>query len=71
MNVETIQIDAADLRKLLGAANGDAALLYLFIRGATTLPWPGTACPSANPGSAAPPLHCGSLDFGRKTGEVR
>ena len=32
MNIESIQIDGTELRKLLGAASGDAALLYLFIR---------------------------------------
>ncbi len=32
MNIENLQIDRADLRKLLGTASGDAALLYLFIR---------------------------------------
>ena len=33
MNIESIQIEAGDLRRLLAAANGDAALLYLYIRG--------------------------------------
>ena len=32
MNTESIQIDQLQLRKLLGAASGDAALLYLYIR---------------------------------------
>lgn len=32
MNIENITIDSGDLRRLLSAANGDAALLYLFIR---------------------------------------
>ena len=32
MNTESLYIDEADLRKLLAAASGDAALLYLFIR---------------------------------------
>ena len=32
MNMEPIRIDPADLRKLLGAASGDAALLYLYVR---------------------------------------
>ena len=32
MNTEALQIDAADLRRLLGAASGDAALVYLYIR---------------------------------------
>ena len=31
--MENITIDGADLRKLLGAASGDAALLYLYLRG--------------------------------------
>ena len=31
--METITIDAEDARKLLGASSGDAALLYIFIRG--------------------------------------
>jgi len=31
MNIENLTIDASDLRKLLGAASGDAALLYLYI----------------------------------------
>ncbi len=33
MNLESIQIENLDLRKLLAAASGDAALLYLYIRG--------------------------------------
>lgn len=32
MNIQSIQIDAVDLRKLLGTLSGDAALLYLYIR---------------------------------------
>lgn len=32
MNIQSIQIDAVDLRKLLGASSGDAALLYLYIQ---------------------------------------
>ena len=32
MNIDRIEIDQADLRKLLSAANGDAALLYLYLR---------------------------------------
>jgi hypothetical protein len=32
MNIESIQIEGGDLRRLLGAASGDAALLYLYIR---------------------------------------
>jgi DnaD/phage-associated family protein len=32
MNNEGLHIEAADLRKLLGAANGDAALVYLYLR---------------------------------------
>ncbi|MBQ7817468.1 MAG: DnaD domain protein [Oscillospiraceae bacterium] len=31
MNLEFLTIEGADVRKLLGAASGDAALLYLFI----------------------------------------
>ncbi len=31
MNMEFLTIDAVDVRKLLGAASGDAALLYLYI----------------------------------------
>lgn len=31
--MESITIDAEDARKLLGAASGDAALLYIYIRG--------------------------------------
>lgn len=31
MNIQNITIDAVDARKLLGAANGDAALLYIYI----------------------------------------
>ena len=33
MNIQNFSIDAGTLRKLLSAANADAALLYLFIRG--------------------------------------
>ncbi len=33
MNTEHIEIEQTQLRKLLGAASGDAALLYLYIRG--------------------------------------
>ena len=32
MNIERITIESTDARKLLAAANGDAALLYLYIR---------------------------------------
>ena len=32
MNIESITIDSADLRKLLASSSGDAALLYLYIR---------------------------------------
>lgn len=31
MNIENVTIDRADARKLLGAASGDAALLYLYL----------------------------------------
>lgn len=37
MNIESIQIEQLELRKLLGAASGDAALLYLYIRGGNGL----------------------------------
>lgn len=33
MNIESISIDSTDLRKLLASSSGDAALLYLYIRG--------------------------------------
>ena len=32
MNIQDLHISAADLRKLFGTANGDAALLYLYLR---------------------------------------
>lgn len=32
MNIESLNIESSDLRRLLGAASGDAALLYLYIR---------------------------------------
>ena len=32
MNIQNVAIDAVDARKLLGAASGDAALLYIYIR---------------------------------------
>ena len=32
MNIPSLHIDSADLRKLFGTSSGDAALLYLFIR---------------------------------------
>ena len=32
MNIQDLYINAVDLRKLLGTASGDAALLYLYIR---------------------------------------
>ena len=41
MNIQPLQIDAVDLRKLLGASSGDAALLYLYIRSGND---PQTAC---------------------------
>ncbi len=37
MNMQSIQIEQLELRKLLGAASGDAALLYLYIRGGNML----------------------------------
>ncbi len=33
MNIENVALSADELRRLLGAASGDAALLYLYIRG--------------------------------------
>lgn len=36
MNIESLQIDTVDVRKLLGAASGDAALLYLYIHSGGT-----------------------------------
>ncbi len=32
MNIENVNIDSGDVRRLLSAASGDAALLYLYIR---------------------------------------
>ena len=32
MNFDPVSIESAELRKLLGAASGDAALLYIYIR---------------------------------------
>ena len=32
MNIENIHIESGDVRRLLGAASGDAALLYLYLR---------------------------------------
>ena len=32
MNIESVNIDKGDVRRLLGAASGDAALLYIYIR---------------------------------------
>ena len=32
MNIQNLQIDGTDLRKLFGTASGDAALLYLYIQ---------------------------------------
>ena len=32
MNIDRLEIDQTDLQKLLSAANGDAALLYLYLR---------------------------------------
>ena len=40
MNIVDLSIDAADIRKLLSAASGDAALLYLYLRSGNE---PGTA----------------------------
>lgn len=41
MNIQSLHIDAVDLRKLLGTSSGDAALLYLYIRSGND---PQTAC---------------------------
>ena len=32
MNTQPITIDSSDARRLLGAASGDAALLYIYLR---------------------------------------
>lgn len=32
MNIESINLDAGEVRKLLGAASGDGALLYIYLR---------------------------------------
>ena len=45
MNIQSLQIDAVDLRKLLGASSGDAALLYLYIRSGND---PQAACAQLN-----------------------
>ena len=37
MNIQTLSIDQTDLRKLLGAGSGDAALLYLYLRGGNSI----------------------------------
>lgn len=37
MNIETITIDAVEMRKLLGAASPDAALLYIYLKAGNTL----------------------------------
>ena len=37
MNTQDIMIEQMDMRKLLGAANGDAALLYLYLRSGNDL----------------------------------
>ncbi|MBQ7415948.1 MAG: DnaD domain protein [Oscillospiraceae bacterium] len=47
MNIQNISIDSSELRRLLGAASGDAALLYLYIRGGN------------DPASAEAALHMG------------
>ncbi len=41
MNIQEFYINGVDLRKLLGTASGDAALLYLYIRGGND---PQSAC---------------------------
>lgn len=45
MNIQSLHIDAADLRKLLGTSSGDAALLYLYIRSGND---PQAACSQLN-----------------------
>lgn len=45
MNIQSLHIDGADLRKLLGTSSGDAALLYLYIRAGND---PQTACAQLN-----------------------
>ena len=37
MNVENLQIPREDVQKLLGAASGDAALLYIFLKSGNAL----------------------------------
>ena len=37
MNIEKLTVEQADLRKLLGAGSGDAALLYLYLRSGNPL----------------------------------
>ena len=45
MNIQSLHIEGADLRKLLGTSSGDAALLYLYIRSGND---PKTACAQLN-----------------------
>ena len=45
MNIQPIHMDSAQLRKLLGAASGDAALLYLYIHSGND---PKSACSQLN-----------------------
>lgn len=42
MNIQSFNMDAVELRKLLGTGSGDAALLYLYIRSGND---PESACP--------------------------
>ena len=37
MNTEPITLTQGELKRLLGAANGDAALLYLYLQGGNRL----------------------------------
>lgn len=45
MNIETLTIDAADLRKLFGAGSADTAMLYLYLRCGNPLESAGDALP--------------------------
>lgn len=45
MNIQSLHIEGADLRKLLGTSSGDAALLYLYIRSGND---PKAACAQLN-----------------------
>ena len=32
MNIEPVMLDSSEVRKLLGAASGDGALLYIYLK---------------------------------------